>query len=229
MSRYKKDRKVGVIEHRSGVKIDLMFDPNNNPNSELSLTFSAKVANEVFRAKSAEEVSQAVTKFLDSQADLDWVPVIEVRPVEPFNGRGMSYIGLGLDRYYLANTADPKVIRKLDWDDYDIKPGGFGFNSNYSVAMNRIVHSQEFHGWHGDVRASLPYHRERPGTIMRNTSDFYYLLYDEATWAALQQIVEGIDRMQVWLDGLLGTDKGRAKLVEVGAKMARLLTDGNGK
>ncbi len=223
MSRYKKDRKVGEIEHRSGVKVDLMFDPNDDKSRNTSLMFSATVGDDEFTAKSAEEVRAAVTKFLDSQASLEWIPIIEVRPVEPFNAGGMSFVGLGIDRYYIANTSDPNVIRQLSWDRYDVDPYSLATLSNYSTEMNRILRSNEYGHWHGDIKTKLPYHDERHGYSHRA---YYYLPYDEGTWAALQEIVQGIDRLQDWLNELLGTDKGRAKLTEVGAKMAKLLLNG---
>jgi hypothetical protein len=211
MARGKIKRQVGTIEHRSGTIIELMFDPNPD-----RLTFSAKVGSMVFTDSSADAVKRAVHKFLDDNAKLNWVPVIEVRETAPFASRNeMAFVGFDLERYYLANTTDPRNIRKLGWQNYE----GESFGEPVTE-MTRIRHATEFHGWHADVATALPRTDDH-----RGASRIHYLPYDEATWAGLEAVQNAIGRLKEQLRDLLRSDDGRKKLAQVGASLLRLLPE----
>ena len=79
MARGKKDQLVDTVEHRSGVRIEIYFDPNSpRHHHETGLTFSAKVADKTFRHKNADDLKRQVYDYLDQTSKLDWVPVIEL-------------------------------------------------------------------------------------------------------------------------------------------------------
>lgn len=217
MATSKKDRQVGIIEHRSGVSIPLMFNPNER--GEFALTFNAAFSDMKWTGPSAQDVREQVRAYLDSCSKLDWVPVIEIKETHPFaSNYPMTFVGIELQRYYLAVSAEKlhdgrAVLRRLRWDDYDSEA-----EAGTTVDMRRIKDSQEYHLFHCDnLKSALP-HRSK-----HSENEIFVVSYTDEVWAALQNIQDGIGRLKTMLRDLIGTDAGHEKLMLVGAQMMKLL------
>jgi hypothetical protein len=219
----KKDKQVGTIDHKSGVTVPLMFNPNER--GEHALTFNASFSDQKWIGRSAEDVKQQVRAYLDSCAKLDWVPVVEVGELHPFACNYPDhFVGIELERYYLAASAEKHndgqaMLRKLRWEEFD-EPHAFGDDDkDVSMDMRRIKRSREYHLFHADdVKAKLPVTEGR-----RDENKIYVIAYREETWAALKSVQDGIGRLKKMLRGLISTDAGHQKLLEVGSKMLKML------
>lgn len=227
MARGKKDQIVETFEHRSGVKIDLLFDPNpTRIHPESGLTFSAVVGDKSFRSKIAEEVKRAVWAYLDANSKLDWHAVIEIKELEPFAATREIFVGFSLDRYYLAESKEKRqderpALRKLSWDAFDPEEHDMRFVGTGSIDFYRIHRSQEFHAFHEKIPDCLPYREKRAHNEGKQT----YVAYDENVWAALQSIQEGISRLKRRLRDLTGTNVGIEKLSAMGSQLLNLLPE----
>lgn len=208
MSRKAKARKVAEIKHRSGVTIDLMFDPNED-----CLEFSAQVGGRWFRGRDSDKVRQEVYQYVEDNAKLDWVPVIEIGETAPFQTREDTFIGLEIERYYLANTQS-REIRFLEWEKYEAT--GM-HHAEAQTDAGRVKDSSEFHAWHLPVRESLPH------SIKHSDKQMHWIAYDESAWLALNRIAEGIGQLKEKIRELVGTKDGRERLVAFGEQMQRML------
>lgn len=228
MARGKKDQVVETFEHRSGMKIDLLFDPNpQRIHPETGLTFNAVVGDKGFRFKTAEEVKRAVWEYLDANCKLDWHPVIEITELEPWGANNDElFVGFNIDRYYLAESNDKRQdghpsLRKLRWDEYTPDKDRMRFDSTDNIDFYRIQNSQEFHAFHLKIPDCLPYREKHP----HRTGKHSYLLYDESVWVALQSIQEGITRLKRKLRTLTGTNTGIQQLTAMGSQLLNLLPE----
>lgn len=206
-----KPRQVKEIVHRgAGIKVPLMFDPNED-----SLEFSAVLGESAagmqptrFSGKSAEEVCRAVYTYIDTNTALDWIPVIEICELHPFCSSSGHFIGFDVKRYYLANTAS-RDIRRLEWH----------WAEDVEEKQKWLIHSGEFHCWHKPIKGGLPH------TIGRDSEQVHWIEYDEASWLALIKVQESITLLKDKMRELVRSDSGRERLMEFGAKLARMLPE----
>lgn len=227
MARGKKDQVVETFEHRTGMKIDLLFDPNpQRIHPETGLTFSAVVGDKTFRSKTAEEVKQAVWGYLDANSKLDWHQVIEITELEPWGANNAElFVGFNIDRYYLTESKDLRnghpLLRKLRWSEYNPDKHQLAFDHMKSVDLYRIHNSQEFHAFQGKLPDCLPFRDQRGHRDGKVT----YVPYDENVWVALQSIQEGITRLKRKLRSLTGTNQGIQQLTAMGSQLLNLLPE----
>lgn len=216
MARGKKDVKVETVRHRSGMTVDIFFDPN--PGGERGLTFNAKIGDKRFQNANAAELKREIYAYLSANLELTWHPVIIVSEVAPFSPGRASFVGIEVDRAYLANGADGRV-RQLNWDDYDVAPGTFGPRPDENIDSFRLGRAREC--WNGlkKVPDDLPYKTKSSDKETR------ILPYTDALYAGLVEIDSGIDRLKVKLRELMNDKQGWDRVALIGAQLLRLLPE----
>lgn len=216
MSRAKKDQKVETIRHRSGLMVDVFFNPNSV--GEFGLTFSAKVGDRWFRNADAHRLKREVCDYLSANLELTWHPVIIVSEVAPFSPGRASFVGIEVERAYLAQGADGRV-RQLNWDDYEVTPGEFGPSSGESVDSFRLSRATQSWGGLKRVPDDLPY------VTKHSDKETRILPYTEELYAGLVEIDGGIDKLKLRLRTLLAGKDGWTQIAAIGARITKLLPE----
>lgn len=215
MARGKKDRKVETLHHRSGAKVDIMFDPN--PGGEYGLTFSARVGDKWFRDPSAAAIRQTVYRYLDEQVQMTWIPVIIVSEIAPFHPGTASFVGIEVTRAYMANGADG-AVRRLNWDDYHAQEGTFiGPSEGENVDAWRLLRAQTAYMGIKSVPDGLPF------VTKSSDKETRILPYTEELYTGLVEIDRGIERLREKLRDLLGDKEGWSRIAEIGSQMMKML------
>lgn len=218
----KKLQQVSEFRHSSGIVVPIMFNPNDDSKHRPGLTFSAKIADNEWIFKSADEVVKEVKNYLNASSSLEWHPVIEVTESSPFGSRGDScFVGFEISRYYLAaSRADVPTgkegrLRKLIWERHTPEEAWkFWWDEKLTDDMNRIKNSEYFNGF-GDANW--------PGKLPCVQDECVVMAWNQDVWDALVLIQENIGKLKIRLRELIGTKDGHAKLVELGKSMPKLL------
>lgn len=205
MARGLKPQQVKMMRHTNGTEVPLMFDRND-------LTFFSEFGSKKFMGKTAAEVQAEVMKHISETQEIEWKPVIQVSPITPFQSEHKTFVGIEIDRYYVAMFPD-KDWRTLRWDDYNEEPNGmWGETTIGGMRVRRATRHN--YGANLEVLPSSTDHRREP---------VHFLDYDEDVWASLNAIVEGIGRLRGKINDLCGTPDGFRKLKTVGKDIQKLL------
>ncbi len=214
MARGKKEQKIDTLRHRSGLTVDIFFNPNTD--GEYALSFTAKIGDQRFRNANAAQLKQEVYAYIEANLVMTWHPVIVVSEVAPFSPGRASFVGIEVHRVYLTNGADGR-IRQLDWDDYDVADDAFGRRPDESIHSYRLSHSQQHWMGLGKVPDDLPYKTKSSDKETR------ILPYSEELYTGLVEIDAGIDRLKARLRTLLTNEQGWTKIASIGAQLCKLL------
>lgn len=204
MARKKKNQLVDTITHSSGTRVELFIRPD-------TLTFVADVKDGVsMTGATAAEVRTAVIDYLNKNSRFEWIPVIHIEEKEPFASDGSFFIGIEIDRFYIAQDTSGQ-IHHLRWDEFNsphIRRG--------SIDWDRIQMSRKYYG----VKTlALPAHDNDGHRDGKN----HYIAYNESSWVALSRIQQAIGELKSKLRETLQTEQGLRRLIEFGERVTRLL------
>jgi len=202
MSR-KKPKVISTVKHpRAGMSVDIYLDAE-------SLTFSATVAGEIISGKDGKDVERRVWRAIEASMELDWQPVIEVHTLHPFAVTDEDFVGIEIDRYYVA-------VRKTD---------GRLLEARWSTdGQATFADAKTFGKWNptseGEWKLPCNDGNGRP-SLMDGT--LYFMAYTEDLWAGLEQLIAAIRALRARLDTLLATADGQAMIATVGAQLLKML------
>jgi hypothetical protein len=201
MSR-KKPKVISIVKHpRAGISVDIYLNHE-------SLTFSATVAGELIAGTDGKDVERRVWRAIEASMELDWQPVIEVHTLHPFASTDEDFVGIEIDRFYVA-------VRKTD---------GRLLESAWSTDGHAsFTYAKTFGKWSArDGEWKLPCNdgNGRP-SLMDGT--LYFMAYTDELWAGLEQLIAAIRALRARLDTLLATAEGQAMIATVGAQLLKLL------
>jgi hypothetical protein len=204
MPRELKPQSIGFYEDdRTHTTVEMFLNRNDH-------TFFAKFGGDTYYGASKNELVERLRTAVREAQDIQWSPVIEVRRLSPANytyldglDKDPSFVGFRLYRYYYGRLVD-----------------GTWVTTRWETAESQRVNSHQNLGWGRDKEFIPPCHRQGHSGI----PDTYYLPYEEATWAALSQLVENIRAVRRKLEEMLSSEEGMSQLVKaitagMGAKM----------
>lgn len=212
MSRRDPGKIVGYVEDKvSKVKTELRLVIDSTEGT----VFFARVGEHTTRNKDGDVVRKWIAEQQRAMRHVEWTPIIFVEfsstdtPSKPWiNGREIKSAIVGnidfrAHRSYIAKVG--KAFRELDWADHD----------EYSDPMARVDESYSF-GFDPDL-AALPYKVPRERFSHRAAYEMIFA-YDDALWAGLNAIVEGMERSRLALKSILRNAGPAAEfLLAVGA------------
>jgi hypothetical protein len=202
MSR-KKPKIISTVKHpRAGMSVNVYLNQD-------SLTFSATVAGEIIAGTDGKDVERRVFQAIAASVELDWQPVIEARALHPFTAADESFVGIEIDRYYVA-------VRKTD---------GLLLESAWSTeGKATFTYAKTFGNWspHDDGEWKLPCNDGHGHTSMMDGTR-YFMAYTDELWAGLEQLIVAIRALRARLDTLLATVEGQAMISTVGAQLLKML------
>ena len=201
MSR-KKPKIISTVQHpRAGMSVNVYLNQD-------SLTFSATVAGELIAGTDGKDVERRVWRAIEASMELAWQPVIEVRALHPFTADDEDFVGIEIDRYYVA-------VRKSD---------GRLLESAWSTEGHAtFTYAKTFGNWSPqDGEWKLPCNDSHGGRPSMDGTR-YFMAYTEDLWAGLEQLIVAIRALRARLDTLLATVEGQSMIATVGAQLLKLL------
>lgn len=206
MGRTLKPQQVDEVRHDGlGVVVPVMLDRN-------TLTFFAKVGDEIVRGDSAKIVANETYHAIERRAELDWIPIVRVTLPSAVACHFCKVRGIDVnfERFYLAEAG--ANVLELRWIDYEREQS----------ANERLTRARRHHGLAAPLK--LPHRLERDRVSREHASVIHR--YTPELWAGLEQLAALMGEAERRLHDLVMTDAGLATLVAAGAGTPLLLTSG---
>ena len=185
---------------RLGVKVSLCFDKNR-------ADFCFELGGTTFRAPSIAELRRLAHDQILATYDLTWLPIIEVKRLNPFANKSRTFVGFNLDRFWIAKKNNG------DWVDHQWEEleEGQPIPDPEVARRDWISNSHYF--------AASTFKLDTLQADYRGDADSYHLAYSDAVWDNLQRIVDQIEVLRDRLNALLTTPEGLARLEAPGIKL----------
>jgi hypothetical protein len=198
MSR-KKPKKVAEVRHEdTGIVVPILMDQDK-------LNFFAELpGGDALADTDGDRLKRQVYEWIDKNARLDWIPIIEVQDHHIWAGRKEYGVGFDIRRFYYAKKVQGEGFVQKRWEvagddsftyvDY--------FSPGYTVKKDQFV---------------LPFKSHS------HDRDTVYLEYTDEMWEALNKIRDTIKELKIRLKDLIGSTEGQEQLMILGASLLKSL------
>lgn len=212
MARQLKPQKVDVVETKTG-SIDVFLNRNN-------LKFFAEFNGERFEHTSADDVKKWCRDQLEQNADMEWIPIIEITTSDGEKKRypQSAEVHLSFKRFYVAKSRLGGWLQS-DWElprqmlnrptfkrDENGKPhiGSETIDPISDMAF-RLKSSHQAHYPDG---MTFPHHKSN---WVNGDKKITLLVYNEETWAALHEMVKALHMINDRIRDIVVTQKANSR------------------
>ena len=187
-----------VTYYKSGIEVRIYLDKKD-------MKFRAELNGERFSESSGQEIRNKILASLKTEGfNLKWIPVIEVKELQPWTSEGGEFVGFSKTKIWYAERPDKKW---LSFEDESV---------GYVMIRPEIARSS--------VETSCPWKklpwREESSHF---NGEKYYLPYSAELWEGLDSIEDGLKKLRNRLKELIGSKDGTLMIRNAGERIRSLM------
>lgn len=212
--------KVDAVEYRAaGITVDVRLNKSKG-------LFSAEWGEKRWTDTNLVELKRVVERYLRESVTAEWKPVILFKATgsNRYSGRENEWVGLEIDRFYVAKIAG--AMRQVKWQNYELDRRHREEKGTLEGLAASMIGSSQSFSWKDNGREFEPPISDHYDTDRRsysyagNDDPTTYLPYSDEAWATLLEMQRKIAQLRDAIQGFIKSNDVPRLLATFGMTLA---------